>query len=197
MSLYRILIFLAISIFCYGQEDHLKFDHLTVEDGLSQGTVYAILQDHRGFMWFGTRFGLNRYDGHEFRQFNNDPNDPNSLPGYRILALLEDHEESLWVATEMGGLARYNLETENFTCFRHDSTDPGSLSSDLTVSLFEDSEQTLWVGTKQGLNRLDRDKLEFEKYLHIEGDSSSLSSSHISAIAEISPGVLLIGLGSV
>ncbi len=196
MFLYRYLFLLFIAVFCYGHEDQLKFDHLTVEDGLSQGTVYAILQDNRGFMWFGTRFGLNRYDGYNFRSFNNDPNDLNSLPGHRVLGLLEDHNGSLWVATEMGGVARYNRNTENFTNFRHDATDPGSLSSNLTITLFEDSEQTLWVGTQQGLNRLDKDQLEFEKYFHVEGDSSTLSSSHISAIAEIMPGTLLLGLGN-
>jgi len=147
-------------------------------------------------MWFGTRFGLNRYDGHEFRHFNHDPKNQNSLPGYRILALHEDHRGALWVASETGGLARYNRDTENFTNFRHDATDPGSLSSNLTTCIYEDSEQSLWVGTKQGLNLLDRDKLEFDKYFHIDGDDSSLSSSHISALSEISPGILLIGLGN-
>jgi len=196
LRLVQILLLLFIYSFGYGQNNSLKFEHLSIEDGLSQGTVYAILQDNRGFMWFGTRFGLNRYDGYKFRSFNNDPTDPNSLPGYRVLALLEDHNGFLWAATEMGGLARYNRSTENFTNFRHDSTDQGSLSSNLTITLFEDSEQTLWVGTQQGLNRMDKDNLEFEKYFHVKGDSSSLSSSHITAIAEIIPGTLLLGLGN-
>ncbi len=196
MRLFRILFLLFVYLFSYGQSNSLKFEHLTVEDGLSQGTVYAILQDNRGFMWFGTRFGLNRYDGYKFRSFNTDPNDLTSLPGYRVLDLLEDHNGSLWAATEMGGLARYNRNTENFTNFKHDTTDPGSLSSNLTTTLFEDSEHSLWVGTQQGLNRMDTEKLGFEKYFHDEEDSLTLSSSHISAIAEIIPGTLLLGLGN-
>jgi len=192
----RGFVFLLFFSFAFGQNNTLKFDHLTVADGLSQGSVYAILQDHRGFMWFGTRFGLNRYDGNEFRHFNHDPKSPNSLPGYRVLALLEDHHGALWAATETGGLARYDCDTESFTNFKHDSTNPGSLSSDLTTCLYEDSNQTLWVGTKRGLNYLDGDKLEFETYFHIDGDSSSLSDSHISALSELSPGILLIGLNN-
>jgi len=196
LTLYQILFLLFLCIPAFSQNNTLKFDHLTVEDGLSQGSVYAILQDSRGFMWFGTRFGLNRYDGNEFKHFNHDPQNPHSLPGYRVLALLEDYHGALWAATETGGLARYERHTETFTNFRHDATDPGSLSSDLTTCLYEDSNQTLWVGTKLGLNHLDRDKHKFESYFHIDGDSSSLSDSHISALSELSPGILLIGLNN-
>ena len=196
MPIYQFLILLFLCSSAFSQNNKLKFDHLTVADGLSQGSVYATLQDHGGFMWFGTRFGLNRYDGNEFRHFNHDPKNPHSLPGYRVLALLEDHHDALWVATETGGLARYERDTETFTNFRHDSTDPGSLSSDLTTCLYEDSNHTLWVGTKLGLNHLDGDKLEFDSYFHVVGDSSSISDSHISALSELSPGILLIGLNN-
>lgn len=196
MAINRILFLLLLYVSAFGQNNALKFDHLTVADGLSQGSVYAILQDTSGFMWFGTRFGLNRYDGHEFRHFNHDPKNQNSLPGYRVIALLEDHRGALWVASETGGLAIYNKDTENFTNFRHDATDPGSLSSNLTTCIYEDSNHSLWIGTKQGLNRLDRAKLEFQKYFHIEGEDSSLSSSHVTALSEITPGILLIGLGN-
>ncbi|NQV41303.1 MAG: hypothetical protein HQ506_03030 [Candidatus Marinimicrobia bacterium] len=196
LGVYRIFLLLFLYGSAFGQNNTLKFDHLTVANGLSQGSVYAILQDSRGFMWFGTRFGLNRYDGNEFKHFNHDPKNPQSLPGYRVLALLEDHHSALWAATGTGGLARYERDTETFTNFRHDSTDPGSLSNDLTTCLYEDSNQTLWVGTKQGLNHLDRDKLKFDSYFHIDGDSTSLSDSHISALSELSPGILLIGLNN-
>lgn len=196
MLICRLLLLLLFSLPVLSQGNTLKFDHLSVEDGLSQGAVYTILQDSRGFMWFGTRFGLNRYDGHEFRLFSHDPQDSSSLPAYRVFALFEDHESTLWVATETGGLARYNRNTESFTNFRNDPADPSSLSSNHTTCIFEDSAQTLWIGTNNGLNRFDRKLQRFVKYYHLEGDSSSLSTSHISSLAEIAEGVLIIGLGN-
>ena len=63
----------------YSQAPDLKFDHLTVEDGLSSNTVYSILQDSQGFMWFGTSEGLNRYDGYTFKAYRHDPVDSTSI----------------------------------------------------------------------------------------------------------------------
>ncbi|MEA3287005.1 MAG: two-component regulator propeller domain-containing protein [Candidatus Marinimicrobia bacterium] len=196
MFLYRLLLLLVISITCYTQENPLKFDHLTVEDGLSQGAVHAIYEDSKGFMWFGTRFGLNRYDGYQFKYFNHDPIDSTSLPGYRVLTLLEDHETILWVGTENGGLAKYNRDTERFNNFSHDRSDTSSLSSNQVTCLFEDSDQMLWIGTQNGLNRFNSDRQRFTRYYHIEGDDASLPANHVSAISEISPGTLLIGMGN-
>ena len=80
----------------------LKFTHLTTNDGLSQGYVTAILQDRRGFMWFATRDGLNRYDGNTFVVYKNNPNDPGSLSSNFIQDLIEDDHGYLWIATNTG-----------------------------------------------------------------------------------------------
>ena len=58
---------------------NIKFDQIGLEQGLSQSTVYAIVQDKQGFMWFGTQDGLNRYDGYSIKVYNHDPNDSNSI----------------------------------------------------------------------------------------------------------------------
>ena len=71
--------FMLIAEKSFAQPDKIKFEHITVNDGLSQNTVNCIFQDSRGFMWFGTHDGLNRYDGYEVIQFNHDPLDSNSL----------------------------------------------------------------------------------------------------------------------
>ena len=80
----------------------LKFTHLTTSDGLSQGYVTAILQDRRGFMWFATRDGLNRYDGNAFVVYKNNPNDSGSLSSNFIQDLVEDDHGYLWIATNAG-----------------------------------------------------------------------------------------------
>ena len=76
-----------------------RFAHLTTKDGLSQGYVTAIVQDRRGFMWFATRDGLNRYDGYTFVVYKHVPNDPGSLNANFIQDLMEDDRGFLWVAT--------------------------------------------------------------------------------------------------
>src|ERR1700756_4047737 len=80
----------------------LKLTHLTTGDGLSQAYVTAILQDRRGFLWFATRDGLNRYDGDTFVVYKSNPNDPTSLSSNFIQALMEDDHGDLWIATNTG-----------------------------------------------------------------------------------------------
>ena len=112
----------------------LHFEHLTTEQGLSQGRVTGIVQDRQGFMWFGTHAGLNKYDGYDFKVYYPDPDDANSLaPGF-IWALHEDVAGMLWIGTS-GGLNRFDPATETFTHFRHEADNPASLSYDYVWSL--------------------------------------------------------------
>lgn len=78
---------------CYAQTigEHYYLNSLTIRDGLSQNTVYDILQDKAGFMWFGTKDGLNRYDGSSFKIFKYDRTDEYSLGNNYILALTSVH----------------------------------------------------------------------------------------------------------
>lgn len=88
-------------------------DYVGVEDGLSQGFVTSLLQDREGFIWAATLNGLNRYDGHRFRFFENDPYNPASLPNKTINALLEVGD-FLLIATEGDGLNIFHKKTERF-----------------------------------------------------------------------------------
>ena len=103
----------------------LKFTHLTTNDGLSQGYVTAILQDRRGFMWFATRDGLNRYDGNAFVVYKHNPNDPGSLSSNFIQDLIEDDHGYLWISTNTG-VNKFDPITERFTRYLHDPNDPNS-----------------------------------------------------------------------
>ena len=86
--LFQALLF-SVSAFCTDLS-RIKFEYLTVDDGLSQGTIEDILQDGQGMMWFATRDGLDRYDGQNFTVFRNNSNDPNSLASNWILSLAID-----------------------------------------------------------------------------------------------------------
>jgi len=171
----------------------LRFEHLTPEDGLLSLNTRAILQDRRGFMWFATANGLNRYDGVEFKGYLPDPADPTSLSHNNVYALLEDRQGVLWVGTWHGGLNRYDRAADRFTHYHHKPDDPHSLSHDSVNALYEDRRGNLWVGTTVGLNRLDAATGQFVRYLHADDDPKSLSHDTVWAITEDDQGRLWIG----
>ena len=143
----------------------LKFAHLTTNDGLSQSYVTAILQDRRGFMWFATRDGLNRYDGNTFVVYKHNPNDPGSLSANFIEDLMEDDQGYLWIATHTGGVNKFDPTTERFTRYRHDPNNPNSLSGDSVESIARDSRGYLWFGTgDSGLDKFDPSTGTFTHY---------------------------------
>jgi len=176
-----------------GAQD-LRFDRLSLEEGLSQSTVYAIVQDRRGFMWFGTEDGLNRYDGYHFKVYRHEPEHPQSLSNNTVYTLYEDRAGVLWIGTDGGGLNRYDRATETFTRYRHDPDNPKSLSHDVVLSIHEDRDGRLWIGTDGGgLNRFDRQTETFSHFTHQPNDPRSLSSNEVSFIYEDRSGVLWVG----
>src|SRR6186713_3353077 len=144
--LFNILLISLSSIAC-AQSQNLKFEHIGTARGLSQSNVISILQDSRGFMWFGTRDGLNRYDGYGFTVYKNDALDKSSIGNNYISDMREDDKGYIWIGTWGGGLDRYDRRTNQFVHFRHDPADPASLSSNLVICLLRDSRGALWIGT--------------------------------------------------
>jgi signal transduction histidine kinase/ligand-binding sensor domain-containing protein len=172
---------------------HLGFEHIAVEQGLSQSTIYSILQDSRGYLWFGTWDGLNKYDGRTFKVYRNDPEDPDSLSDNIVWTLYEDSSGTLWVGTD-GGLNKFDPETDRFIRYQYDPDDPQSLSHNIVGCVFEDSSGDLWIGTwGGGLNRLDRQTGKFSRYRHNPDDPDSLSADIIGDLYEDSSGTLWIG----
>lgn len=103
-----LLLFFSISTAAQAiQTSKLKFDALTIQDGLSQGMVNDILRDRFGFMWFATKDGLNCYDGYQFSIFKHDVNDYNSLADNFVKVLFEDAEGRLWIGTSSRGLSSF------------------------------------------------------------------------------------------
>lgn len=168
------------------------FEHLKVEDGLTQNTVTAILQDRKGFMWFGTKDGLNRYDGYQFRTFRNDPADSTSLGNNCIHSLYEDKRGDLWVGTDTG-LYLYDIPTGKLQNTRLDYSNGYSLSSNAVYSLYKDREGGIWVGTYfGGINYLSPDHDYFKKYIP-SNDPKSLSGNAVREFQEDEKGNFWIG----
>jgi serine phosphatase RsbU (regulator of sigma subunit)/ligand-binding sensor domain-containing protein len=180
------------------QQPHLRFEHISLEHGLSQSNVQAILQDSKGFLWFGAQDGLNKYDGYEFTVYKFDPFDSTSLSENDIWAIYEAPSEpkALWIGTGANGLNRFDRETETFTHFYHNPADPTSLSDSFVRRIYEDRAGNLWVfAGAGGLDRLDRQTGKFVHYRHDRNNSNSLSHDAITAFHEsaLEPGVLWIG----
>ncbi|MEO0732531.1 MAG: two-component regulator propeller domain-containing protein, partial [Bacteroidota bacterium] len=138
------------------------FRHLTKKEGLSQNSVIAIAQDGKGFLWYGTRDGLNRYDGRQFRVYRRQKNNPKSLTFNNIHCIYYDElVSSLWIGTTRG-LCRYREETDDFV--RYDA--PGELGEEFIHFVFRDAAGILWTGTDKGLFRY---LPEADSFVRIEG----------------------------
>lgn len=189
-----LVISLASGIWCSAfTQSELKFDRLGKEQGLTSGSVQTILQDYQGFMWFGTRDGLFRYDGIITTAFKHDRYDSTSLGNNSIFVILEDHENVLWLGTAGGGLNRYDRQAENFRRLRHDPDNPNSLSADVVSALYEDESGAIWAGTWEGLNRLDRNRKTITRYVHDPNDPKSMNRNWVRSLCKDSSGWLWIG----
>lgn len=134
---------------------NVRFQRLTIDDGLAQNSVVAVLQDRDGFMWMATEDGLHRYDGYSFRIYRNDPDDPASLSENNIYSLFESRDGALWVGTYNGGVNRLDRATGRFERWPAGSAANGEISNGIVYAIAEDRSGAIWVGTEAGLNRLD------------------------------------------
>ena len=147
---------------------HYYFKTMDIRNGLSQNTVYQILQDRKGFMWFGTKDGLNRYDGLSYRVYKKE----NSGLGKNfITALYEDHEGNIWIGTD-GGVFIYNPVLDSFTAFNQTS-DKGTVIKDFVTMIGSDEYDNIWISVEnQGLFCYNHEK-RLRNYLHDSGMSVS------------------------
>lgn len=169
----------------FNSETNLRFKKISVEEGLSQSTVFSILKDSQGFMWFGTRGGgLNKYDGYNFTVYKNDPNDSTSLSNNEVISLFEDSKGQLWVGTRKGGLNLFDPMSESFSQFKK-SNKTGSISGNTVNVIFEDSKNNLWIGTSLGLDL-------FHEGEFISNVIPEIDKRHITSMDEDEEGKLYI-----
>ena len=187
------LLLVLCALTTFGQASHIRFDHLGTADGLSQSNVKTILQDSRGFMWFGTRDGLNKYDGYKFTTYKHDPADNNTVSNDYIGQIVEDKDGNIWIGTMGGGLSKLSMSKNRFTHYKHDAKNPGSISSNMVTCLALDKHGNIWVGTEDaGLCMYDPAANVFTRY-HPGNDGKSISDVLINSILEDSFGNLWIG----
>jgi signal transduction histidine kinase/ligand-binding sensor domain-containing protein/CheY-like chemotaxis protein/AraC-like DNA-binding protein len=140
-----------------------RFEVLNTKDGLSQNSVQSIFCDSRGYMWFGTMDGLNRYDGYEFKTYKTQYNNPYSLTNNRIVSIWEDKRGFIWLASHDGHYHYLDLRTERFYSFPP-TTEPGNPRTTQVTSFLELNDE-IWLGTNNaGIYRLQAPENDGEGY---------------------------------
>ena len=169
----------------------IHFNRLNTADGLSNSTVYDLIQDHLGFLWFATDDGLNRFDGYEFKVFRHNTENRNSITDNSVWAVLEDSNHKIWAGTKRGELNRYDPVTGKFNSWKikSDQTEENSI----TV-IYEDRNNFIWIGTyKSGLYRLHQSTGRIENWQYIPGNHNSLSNNYVTSIVEDNSGNIWVG----
>ncbi len=128
----------------------LRFKHISTEEGLSTNFVRAIIQDDKGFLWFGTQDGLNKYDGYQVKIYKNEPGDTASLSNSEITSLLQVRSDLIIVGTR-DGVCFFNPLTENFSVLNKKSNPPAGRIN----SIFAKDSNNILIGTDAGLFRID------------------------------------------
>ncbi|MCG8310284.1 MAG: response regulator [Cytophagales bacterium] len=189
-----LLIFIHSTIL-FSQSKTTSFHHLSVKDGLSQNSVMSIFKDSKGYMWFGTRDGLNRYDGYEFTIYRHDALDSNSISSNFIGSITEDQDGIIWIGTN-DGLNAYDRINEKFTVFKFNPTDNSSISSNNILSLIIRKNGDLWIGTENGLNHKPKGSHTFQRHYSMIHNPNSLSDHYVFALYEDDEENLWIGTRS-
>ncbi|MEN8187090.1 MAG: two-component regulator propeller domain-containing protein [Bacteroidota bacterium] len=156
---YKIALIIAFNCLnLWGQEiipnpNDLSFKHMSSSDGLSQRSISDILQDGKGYLWFGTRDGLNKYDGDKITIYRHNSEDTTSLTHSWIRCLFEDTENNIWIGTKEG-LNKYNPKKDNFIQYTYNKNLKGLLDNEIwNITQLNDS--LLGIATNKGLNFID------------------------------------------
>lgn len=163
------------------ENEKLEFEVLSTKDGLPSSWVGAILQGSQGFMWFGASHGLARYDGYEFRDFGGNPLDTNSIGVSAVRDIVEDTDNSLWLASD-NGLFRLDRNT-------------GKLKRIFNgyVSELHNADSVLWIGYGQRLIRFNKQKQAFKIFTYDPDNSTSFIGGYVRVIFQDRDGAIWIG----
>ena len=196
----RVIQFFIFSFLLFSSEifsqGNIRFNHLNVDNGLSQSSVTCIFQDNKGFMWFGTQDGLNRYDGYKFKIFKNIPNDSTSLTDNFIFSIIEDKSGVLYIETQSGNFHKYNPVSESFKVFPEDQIDFNSARVSTVGAALQEQSGIKWNGGASrgtGLERIDNNTGKVIRYKHNPADPSSLINDKVYTIYRDKKGNLWVG----
>ncbi len=181
-AIYVLILFFLPAIL-FARSDSIRFQKLSPRHAPAPRNVSCILQDHIGFLWFGTDNGLYRYDGRTLVVHRNSRENPKSICSNAIKALCEDSMGNLWVGTERG-LNRFDRTTSTFTRYMADSNNPSGMISNGINTMIIGRSGTLWVGSWEGLSKYDSKADTFTHFRNDFRNPTSLSCNIVETIFE-------------
>lgn len=185
----RIKYILFLCLFCLSfagkAQQQIVFRNYSVADGLRSNTVWSISQDDQGYMWFGTKNGLSRFDGYQFKSYQFDKQNPNALSDNFIHSILKFDDENFWMGTE-SGISILNVKKESFQDFK-------PLKNNVVFDIVKDKKGVIWIATKlNGLYRYDTKTKQLRNF-KATSKSTDLASNQIRKLALDKSGNLWIG----
>lgn len=163
--------YLIISFICFAavltanaQTKYSRFEHLTINDGLSSNRIRCLYKDSKDYLWMGTDVGLDRYDSYQVKNYRFSETQHGSISSDILTCIYEDREKNLWFGT-YNGLNLYDPSKDNFKVFKNKQSDKNSINSNCITGIVEDKKGNLWVVTDGScLNRWDPQNLNFIRY---------------------------------
>jgi len=178
-----IILFLSVIHVLNGQEKDIKFERISLEQGLSQSSIYSMCQDKEGMIWFGTLDGLNKFDGYKFTKYRHNRNDPTSISDNSINCVFEDSKGILWIGTRTMGISKYDKIKNYFVNIKSNPKDPASLCDNDVRAIIEDKDGLLWIATANGLCSYDKIGNVFKSYKVNPFDTNSIPSNNVYVLA--------------
>ncbi|MDB5951086.1 MAG: histidine kinase, partial [Massilia sp.] len=190
---------LLLLLCCLGLAAHaaqparsLRFEQLSVEDGLAQESILSMVQDADGFMWFGSQTGLSRFDGYRVTTYRNEVGNSRSIVSNWVRVLHVDRAGRLWIGTD-GGLERFDPATQAFVHYAPNESDKRGNGNRHIHAMESDGKDGLWIATADGLQHFDMKTGVFKVWHHAPGTPSSLADDQVNALALDAGGRLWVG----
>ena len=170
--------------------DKINFNNLSTNNGLTSDLITYIYQDSIGYMWIGTKDGLNQYNGNMVVQYTYQYGNEKSLTSPCITSINEDDSGNIWVGTD-SGLNIINRDEDKVIRIESGEQNEDMLSNYVITSIYKDSYGVMWVGTTNGLNRYDEKNNKFIKY-YSDGTNTNITNNYITDIDENELGELWV-----
>jgi signal transduction histidine kinase/ligand-binding sensor domain-containing protein/CheY-like chemotaxis protein len=178
---YLVLFFLCLFVLPVEgfSQKNIRINKLKNEDGLSNNTVFSIIQDNEGYIWLGTKEGLNCYDGYNFKVYYPDLFDSTSISDTWINYLYIDSKGLIWIGTAEGELNCFDKKTGKFKKFSHNCENANGFCCDEIFTITEDRYSNIWIGTDNGISVLDASRKNFRTYRNDPSNPNSLSDNTV------------------
>ena len=188
-----LLLIFSFQIFSVGQPKEPHFISLSLEKGIPLNQTYAMIQDREGYLWMGTMYGLIRYDGRDYKVYNYDAENPESISFNDVISIYEDSKDNLWIGTWGGGLNMLNKDRTKFRRFIYNPKNKNGIRDNIVWSIAEDKKGNIWLETAAGgINKYSPATNKFSVYEL--GDSDSLHKQiHVNDLFVDSNGNLWAG----